>query len=463
MKAANKAKYDLGRELLWPYQKKFLLSKSRDIVLEWARGNGKTAAVACKIALETFKSQSEGRSEDWLIASATREQAKEAIDKVAGWCKAFLVIAADSGAVEPIEELATAKLPDGSEIKFNRWVIRIGRQRILAQAASPAAARGYTANIWWDEAAHHPDGAEMYEALRHCTRGYYRMIVSGTPWGDKDNQFYKLVHNTDTHDGQDLWDKSIVDIHEAVRQGRIYCIDREQKQSDPDKWDREMLLKWIDGAAQWLPGSLLDKAESSLCTVDGSGATLGRSSQFFIGNDIGLRGDLWVAWVLQVVDGVRRTVEVVTMARQDFEAQHEEIYRLMRKYNAVKLYIDQGGLGEETTEIYMKKYGTRVEGIIFNLNNKGAMALQVKTAMQGGTLLIPQNQHEIRSDLQSVTKVVSPAGNVLFKAQRKDAGHADRYTALALANAAAEDNPPTEGFRSRGTRRSERAGELAGY
>lgn len=448
---------DLGREIFWQFQKDLFLNPAQDIVVEWARGNGKTFTIAGKIAYETFKAEADGRSEDWLIASATRDQAKEAIDKVAAWCKAFLRLGQEIGVIE--EQLKT---PDGKEI-FTRWLIRIGRQRIMAQAASPNAARGYTSNIWWDEAAHYPDGAEMFEALRHCTRGYYRMIVSGTPWGGRDNQFYKLVHNDESYDGQPLWSKSIIDIHQAVALGRGYNIEREEKQSDPDKWAREMLLQWIEGSEQWLPSALLDKAESPLCSVDGSQARDGRGAQFFLGNDIGLRGDRWVAWVLQRVGDQLITVEVIALKGATFEDHHRVIDRLMRVYNPVRFAIDQGGMGEGSTELYTRLYGSRVEGVIFNPNNKGEMAVRVKREMEAGKLLIPAHQHEIRADLRSLTRTISAAGNVRFDADRKDGGHADYYTALALATSAAIDNPNVGGFRASGRRQKERDREYAGF
>ena len=43
---------------------------------------------------------------------------------------------------------------------------------------------------------------------------------------------------------------------------------------------------------------------------------------------------------------------------------------------------------------------------------------------------------EIRRSIQSVKRFVTPAGNIRFDAQRSDAGHADEFWALALAQEA---------------------------
>jgi phage FluMu gp28-like protein len=462
-----------GLRFFRPSQKTLIANEARDIVVEWARGNGKTFTIACKVALHTFRAEASGKNENWLIASATRDQAREAIDMVARWCKVFFALGKEIGIIE--EEIRT---PDGKEI-FTRFLIRIGRQRIMAQAASPAAARGYTANIWWDEAAHHSDGKEMYEALRHCTRGVFKMIVSGTPWGDRDNQFYKLVHNEKLYKGKPLWSKSIVDIVQAVAEGRIYDIDREKEQSDPDKWAREMMLQWIDGVTQWLGQGLLRLARNAQCSIDGSQAKFTNLAtlkpRFFVGNDIGLRGDRWVAWVLQRDGRFLRTVEVVSLQGADFEEQEQEIARLWAKYKFEGLAIDQGGMGEESTEKYIKKYGsTRVEGVIFNLNNKNAMAVQTKTSLQSGVVLLPPmpttdkeaaaEVEKIEEDLRSIVRCVSSAGNIRFVADRRDGGHADHYSALTLAvykalGAGEELRPP----RASGTRQKQRQNEYAGY
>jgi phage FluMu gp28-like protein len=48
---------------------------------------------------------------------------------------------------------------------------------------------------------------------------------------------------------------------------------------------------------------------------------------------------------------------------------------------------------------------------------------------------------EIREDLHKVRRTVTTSGNVRLDAARDDAGHADRFWALALAHHAAEHAP----------------------
>jgi len=62
----------------------------------------------------------------------------------------------------------------------------------------------------------------------------------------------------------------------------------------------------------------------------------------------------------------------------------------------------------------------------------------VKQAFEERTVRIPDNR-EVRADINSVKRFVTPAGNVRFDAEHTDRGHADRFWALALVvNAASE-------------------------
>jgi LmbE family N-acetylglucosaminyl deacetylase len=114
-----------------------------------------------------------------------------------------------------------------------------------------------------------------------------------------------------------------------------------------------------------------------------------------------------------------------------------------------------------------------VEGVIFNGNNKGAMALQTKNGLQKGIILLPpmpSDQKEaaaiekIEEDLRSIVRCVSAAGNVRFTADRRDYTHADHYSALTLAvykalGAGEELRQP----KASGTRQKQRANDYSGY
>jgi phage FluMu gp28-like protein len=438
----------------WDFQRELIIDPARMVLVDWARGNGKSFCIAAKIVLDSFGNEAAGKPSDWLIVSATREQAKEALEKCQDFARAVYAIAEH---LEIIEEEGTT--PDGKE-RYTRFLLRLGnRTKVMAISASPKAVRGYTSNVWWDEAAFFDDDQEMYESLKHCTRGKLKFLISSTPWGGSDRRFYELLHDETIINGKPLWSKHVCDIYQAVAGGRPYDIEMERASSKPDKWAREMELQWIDDATSWFSSSLLDRSEDDRASVDGSGYGGGNC---YLGNDIGLRGDKWVAWVLEDQAGEMITVEVVGLDRSNFKDHDAVIDRLFRQYKIRRMCIDQGGMGERSTEHYQRLYGSsRVEGVIFNVNNKGAMAVLTKELMEERRLLLPKNQSAIRSDLRTLKKTVSASGNVRFAAERTAGGHADYYSALSLAaNAAITPYVPIE-FKASGREQWER--EMTGW
>jgi phage FluMu gp28-like protein len=94
-------------------------------------------------------------------------------------------------------------------------------------------------------------------------------------------------------------------------------------------------------------------------------------------------------------------------------------------------------------EHLVQKYGAVVEPVQFTAAIKERLAPMVKQAFEERTVRIPDNR-EVRADINSVKRYVTPAGNVRFDAEHTDRGHADRFWALAMVvNASSE---PTSHF-----------------
>jgi phage FluMu gp28-like protein len=164
---------------LWKFQKKFVEDPSRFIAAMWARGNGKSSMAGLKIVLDVLANEAKGTPSNWIIVSANREQAKEALERVAEWAKFIYAIAAD---LEIIPEECELKTEEGKE-RYTRYVLRLGEHtEIMAMSASPRAVRGYTANGWWDEACFFDEDHAMWKAIQHyChqhTRGWRREEIS---------------------------------------------------------------------------------------------------------------------------------------------------------------------------------------------------------------------------------------------------------------------------------------------
>jgi phage FluMu gp28-like protein len=123
------------------------------------------------------------------------------------------------------------------------------------------------------------------------------------------------------------------------------------------------------------------------------------------------------------------------MVRKPFREQ-EAVCREIAKV-AERGCIDATGIGANIAENLATDFPGRIEAVEFNQSNKERMAIAVKTDMESRSLLIPESL-AVRRSIQSVKRFVGATGNIRFDAARSEAGHADEFWALALANAAAQ-------------------------
>jgi phage FluMu gp28-like protein len=83
------------------------------------------------------------------------------------------------------------------------------------------------------------------------------------------------------------------------------------------------------------------------------------------------------------------------------------------------------------------RFGTsRVEQIMFTNQVKLDLGMPLLQAFQDRTIRIPADP-DVREDLHKIRKTVTSSNNVRLEAESDDAGHADRFWSLALANHAA--------------------------
>jgi phage FluMu gp28-like protein len=69
------------------------------------------------------------------------------------------------------------------------------------------------------------------------------------------------------------------------------------------------------------------------------------NAQIYVGMDIARKKDLTCIWVAEKLGDVLFPREVVTMRRAPFEAQREELGRIIRRDRPVRVSIDQTGMG----------------------------------------------------------------------------------------------------------------------
>ena len=156
----------------------------------------------------------------------------------------------------------------------------------------------------------------------------------------------------------------------------------------------------------------------------------------FAGFDVGRKRDRSVLWVLERVGDVYHTRGVRVLEARPFSEQEDLLHALLRDGSVKRLCVDSTGIGAMLAERLRQRWGHRVEGVHFTAPVKSELAMPLVRLFQDRLVRVPADQ-AIREDLHKVRRVVTAAGNLRLDAPRDDAGHADRFWALALANHAA--------------------------
>jgi len=409
-----------------PYQKKWLHDASRFKIGMFARQTGKTFTSCGEIVDDCIQHEIEAQRTHWVFLSRGERQAKEAMEEgVKPFTKAFWAAykaLLQGHGPEFFEDVFIGG--DGTRYK-TREVIFPGGSRITALPANPDTARGFSGNVFLDEFAFHLDSRKIWGAVFPVISKGYKIRVMSTPNG-KGNKFYDLMTGKDTY-----WSRHIVDIYAAVKQGLPRDIQAlRQGLGDDDLWAQEYELKWLDEASAWLPYDLISTVED----VDAGKPELYTGGPCYIGNDIAIRGHLWIAWVLEEVGDVLWTREIRVLRRATFAEQDAVMDELWGKYRVVRACMDQTGMGEKPVEDAKGRYGdSRVEGVLFNAGNKQILATLGKEVFENRTIRIPAGDPALKSDLHKLKKVVGPTGTPRFVAESGSGGHADRAWALFLA------------------------------
>ena len=431
--------------VLYPYQQRWLADTSRLKAGMFARQTGKTFTAALEIVFDCTDAEDAGGASRWVILSRGERQAREAMEEgvkrhLHTLQRAYDYVENDGLTTAKVQVLEV-RLPGGS--------------RITALPANPDTARGFSANVLLDEFAFHADSRKIWAALFPVISAGRKLRVVSTPNG-KANKFYELM--TDSDPGNP-WSRHEVDIHQAVAEGLPCDVELLRRGlGDPDAWAQEYEIQWLDEASAWLPYDLLAGVEDKRAG-DPKGFTGG---QAFIGNDIGVRRDLWVAWVWERVGDVLWTREVRTLRRASFAAQAKTLDELVERYRPRRIVMDQTGMGEAPTEAAKRRHGQRrVEGVLFTADRKQSLATLLKQHAEDRKMRIPVDA-AVRADLHSLRRVTTPAGNVRFDVHggpQPGGGHADRAWAAALGLYAAD--VPTQPFIYRPVRKTDYLGPNA--
>lgn len=426
MTSAAKPLETTAKVKLFPYQMAAVTDDSRFCVYDWARQTGKDFSISLKHVRRRLR-----LGGDTICIAAGQRQTVQTIEKVKMHAKAMQA----KFDYEEIEFPGTEDLATVVRFKHNG-------ARFLAMPANPDTVRGFTGDVWLNELAFMKFAAKMWKAaFAIATRGY-SVDASSTPNGQA-GKFWdvcKLVGISalggmeKTHWKAGQWSVHWCDIHTAIAQG--YPVDAKALREaidDEDTWLQEYELHFLADAENYIPMELVIACESEAATLELPKDFIPQGP-LYLGGDIGRKKDRSVFWLKEKLGDVLWTRAVIVLERTPFHAQFSIVDALM--HLVTRACLDATGIGAQLAEDLARKWGSKVEQVVFNIENKEKMATGQKTSFENRLERIPAAAF-IRRSINAVKRFTSQTGHFRFDADRTDQGHADEFWASALCTAAA--------------------------
>ena len=154
----------------------------------------------------------------------------------------------------------------------------------------------------------------------------------------------------------------------------------------------------------------------------------------YLAIDVARRAHLWVCTALEPVGDVLWVREMKVLQNKKFSEQRAEVRRMKKQYRAVRIGVDQTGIGENFFEDLQEEHGAHtVEGYLFSVSTKLALATSLLEKMEDKLIRIPDDD-DTEADLHSVKRQSGAGTAPRLVADGKDTdGHADRFWSLAMA------------------------------
>ncbi|HBQ6087531.1 TPA: terminase family protein [Klebsiella pneumoniae subsp. pneumoniae] len=425
------------QEVLLPYQKRWVADDSDLKIAEKSRRTGLTWAEAADAALTASLRESDGGNDHFYIGS-NKEMAREFIDAVAMWAKAY-----NAAAGEISEEV----LRDEEKDILTFVVYFASGFKVKALSSNPSNIRGMQGNVTIDEAAFHERLDELLKAVLPLRTWGGRIRLISTHNG-VDNLFNQLI--VDSRAGKKSYKIHTITLDDACDEGlyRRICQVRGMVWSPEaeTQWKDELLRNTAtrddaleeyycvpkNGGGTYLARSVRERA------ARGSGPvlrftgteefnampeiiraldmqewldkvvlpvlnTLPQNLRHCLGEDFARSGHLTVFAPMTVNDDTTRTVPfLVELANVPYKQQEQALFficdRLPRR-DGIKL--DGRGNGNYLAEQAAEKYGAEVEVVMPSVAHYRENMPRFKAAFEDDELVLPKHE-DVISDLGQI-------------------------------------------------------------
>jgi phage FluMu gp28-like protein len=426
------------RELLLPYQRRWADDAARWKIGCMSRQVGKDFSSGEEGIRDCIDQELAGGKTTWMIAAPSERQSIESLAKWKEWAEAYQI-----KIVEEFEDrVSTEALMKSATIVFP------GGSRVIAVPGKPDTVRGYSANVLMTEFAFFEDPDKTWRAIlpsitNPLRGGEKKVRLISTPNGIG-NKFHELWAKNHGVKGA-KWSAHLVTIHDAVAQGLPVDIEElKAALDDPEGWAQEFECQFLDAAAVLLSYELIALNEAPEATDAISPEYWSARGPFPVdlGIDFGRKKNLTVSWAAEKVADLQITKEVLCLQNMPTPDQIDILRPRIQR--ARRVCLDYTGPGIGMGDYLVKEFGEwkpeadkfgKVQLVTMTNNEKNDLFSKLKMSFERRSWRIPVNR-VIREDLHSMHRVVTPAGNVSYRAPLTEDSHADRCTALALCTRA---------------------------
>ena len=434
---------DDPRALLLEYQFAWREDPSRWKLGLMSRQSGKDFSSNSEIAEDCLRHP----MTEWMIAAPSERQALDSLEQCKTWAQAFDLKIADYN-----EERSGGS---GTVLKAAE-VIFSNKSRARAVPGKPDTVRGRSAKLLLTEFDFFEQPALTWRAIlpsiTNPLRGgekCVRLITTPNGIGSAMNKLWVKEPSAKM-----AWSKHLVTIYDAVLMGLPVDIEQLREAfGDADGWAQEFCCRFVDTASVLLGYDLIAGCEGIEATeavpaeywgrmANGLAQMANRPFPVDLGIDFGRKRDLTVCWAAEKISDLQVTREVLCLEKMSTPEQ-VEILR-PRIEGARRVCLDYTGPGVGLGDYLVKEFKEwnpekqlfgKIELVTFTNNVKVELFSKLRMAFEKRNWRIPVNV-TIREDLHSLYRVVTPNGNVTFRAPHSEDGHADRATALALCTRA---------------------------
>ena len=424
-------------EVLLGYQKRWIADTSQLKIAEKSRRTGLTWAEAADSAL-TAASAIDAGGEDVFYIGSNKDMAREFIDAVAMWAKAYHCAC---------DDIAEEVFEDEDKDILTYVVYFSSGLKVKALSSNPKNMRGMQAKVIIDEASFHERLAEVLKAALALTMWGSRVCLISTHNGIE-NLFNTLIN--DSRAGKKRYSIHTITLDDACNDGLYKRICQVKKQTwsqdAEDDWKANLIKDTAteedaleeyycvpkNGGGAYISRGLRDRAarlDAPVLRFTGSAdfnaasehSRFGEMKEWLdkhvlpelkklpinlrhsLGEDFARNGDLTVFAPISVETNTKRNVPfLVELGNVPFKQQEQALYYICDQLpNRDGIFLDARGNGQYLAEQAQYKYGDEVVQVMLSVGFYRENMPIFKAMFEDDEILLPKHE-DVITDLGQI-------------------------------------------------------------